>query len=214
MPEENKEQGESMEGILKSIKNIISGELDKTETTSAAGASAGDDEEVLELTNKVTPPAEKAQAAPPVMEAQASRDVLANIDEALGQNKKDEPAAAPAAAPVATPPIIEKAPEPVPVPAAKIDAPEVMAEAQKKTEDSLLSEQNARRAEESLKMLLKQVPKPHVDSPSLRSGQTLEDLVVESLKPMMSDWLNHNLPIIVQQIVEKEIRKILPKEGE
>ena len=81
----------------------------------------------------------------------------------------------------------------------------IITEDKKPDNDSLLSAQNAKRAEESLKALLKSVPKPHVDSPALRSGQTLEDLVVESLKPMMSRLAEPvNLPIIVQQMVEKK----------
>ena len=39
---------------------------------------------------------------------------------------------------------------------------------------------------------------------------TLESIVVEALKPQLSAWLNANLPQIVQSIVEKEIKKLVP----
>ena len=39
----------------------------------------------------------------------------------------------------------------------------------------------------------------------------IEELVKESLKPELKKWLNKNLPIIVRQLVEKEIKKIILK---
>ena len=39
----------------------------------------------------------------------------------------------------------------------------------------------------------------------------IEELVKEALKPELKNWLNKNLPIIVRQLVEKEIKKIIPK---
>ena len=41
--------------------------------------------------------------------------------------------------------------------------------------------------------------------------EIIEELVKESLKPELKKWLNKNLPIIVRQLVEKEIKKIIPK---
>lgn len=37
---------------------------------------------------------------------------------------------------------------------------------------------------------------------------TLEDLVREMLNPMLSDWLNSNLPPMVERIVQKELEKL------
>jgi hypothetical protein len=34
----------------------------------------------------------------------------------------------------------------------------------------------------------------------------VEELVMEALKPMMSEWLNEHLPAIVERIVEREVR--------
>jgi cell pole-organizing protein PopZ len=36
--------------------------------------------------------------------------------------------------------------------------------------------------------------------------------VLEILKPMMKEWLDNNLEVIVRDIVEREIRKIIPRE--
>lgn len=79
--------------------------------------------------------------------------------------------------------------------------------------DNLLSEQVAIKSMEKLKSLVDQLePKPNkAESPSFRAGVTLEDLVMEAMKPEISKWLNDNLPQLVTSIVEKEIKKIIPR---
>ena len=39
-------------------------------------------------------------------------------------------------------------------------------------------------------------------------GRTVEELVLDQLKPMLQNWLNANLPDMVERIVEREIRSI------
>ena len=39
-------------------------------------------------------------------------------------------------------------------------------------------------------------------------GATLEDLVKDMLRPMLSEWLDQNLPSLVQNMVERELDKI------
>ena len=41
------------------------------------------------------------------------------------------------------------------------------------------------------------------------SGRSVEDIVIEMIRPMMREWLDQNLPIIVDRIVQKEIRKLV-----
>jgi hypothetical protein len=45
-------------------------------------------------------------------------------------------------------------------------------------------------------------------SPVLRSGITVEDLVVEALRPMLKEWLDGHLPELVRSLVEREIRRL------
>lgn len=46
----------------------------------------------------------------------------------------------------------------------------------------------------------------------VRSGETsLESLVTEMLRPMMKDWLDQNLPELVEMMVAKEIQRITKK---
>lgn len=39
-------------------------------------------------------------------------------------------------------------------------------------------------------------------------GRTLEDIVVEMLKPMIKDWLDQNLAQIVEEKVEEEVQRV------
>lgn len=52
-------------------------------------------------------------------------------------------------------------------------------------------------------------------SPEMFKGnadKTIEGLVVEILRPEIKKWLNTNLPSLVRQLVEREIRRLAPKE--
>jgi cell pole-organizing protein PopZ len=40
------------------------------------------------------------------------------------------------------------------------------------------------------------------------SGVTLEDMIRDLLRPMLKDWLDENLPSVVERMVEKEIARI------
>ncbi|BFD46573.1 MAG: PopZ family protein [Rickettsia endosymbiont of Sergentomyia squamirostris] len=42
--------------------------------------------------------------------------------------------------------------------------------------------------------------------------KTLEDIIIEMLRPQLSQWLNTNLPLLVKQLVEKEIQKLIPND--
>ena len=41
-----------------------------------------------------------------------------------------------------------------------------------------------------------------------KEGRTLEDVVREMLKPMLREWLDHNLPAIVEARVQAEVERI------
>lgn len=40
------------------------------------------------------------------------------------------------------------------------------------------------------------------------AGVTVEQLVVDLLAPMLRDWLDKNLPEIVERVVEQEVKKL------
>lgn len=53
------------------------------------------------------------------------------------------------------------------------------------------------------------VPAPAATNPGPSvGGQTIEDLVKEMLRPMLKDWLDTNLPPMVERYVEREIARL------
>jgi len=76
----------------------------------------------------------------------------------------------------------------------------------------LLDEDAAQQSSVSLKALVSTIHDKHVESPHTRGGTSLEDLVIEAMKPFLAEWLNKNLPVIVKKIVEKEVKRLIPKE--
>jgi len=38
--------------------------------------------------------------------------------------------------------------------------------------------------------------------------RTLEDMVIELMRPLLKDWLDQNLPAVVERLVQKEIERI------
>ncbi len=68
---------------------------------------------------------------------------------------------------------------------------------------TVLSDISAKAARESLDSLSKMLVRGD-DSPS----NTLEGLVREMLRPMLKEWLDANLPVIVEAMVKREIDRI------
>jgi len=79
---------------------------------------------------------------------------------------------------------------------------------------SLISNESAEATSSAIKSFMKVVAKPSSDGLGFRSGSTVEDLIIEIMKPYLTEWLDKNLPNIVKQIVEKEIHKLIPRDDE
>lgn len=197
MSAEQAQREPTMEEILASIRRIIS-EEDKP-------AEAGGDvldlqpppSPVAEVKAPPLPPAPKpepviAQAPPPPVfdEPEEFTPPARSIEEDLMIVEKEAapiPAAAPAPAAVAPPPPAPKAewtPPPAPV------APT----------ETLTSAPVAHQAAGTLGKLM--------GSMLVSSTGTLDDVVRELLKPMLKEWLDANLPQIVEAEVAKEIERI------
>jgi cell pole-organizing protein PopZ len=69
--------------------------------------------------------------------------------------------------------------------------------------DPILSDRVAEASREKLEALSRLIVRPQVPG-----SDTLEGLVREMLKPMLRDWLDQNLPQLVEQIVAREIARI------
>ena len=61
---------------------------------------------------------------------------------------------------------------------------------------------------------LAMLAEPGAQPQIVRSGETsLEGLVREMLRPMLAEWLDHNLPPLVEAMVAAEIRRIVGKQA-
>lgn len=113
----------------------------------------------------------------------------------------------PVTPPQQQPPMLQapSAPAPTPQPAAR--PPESMAadddSPAQPTAESILSRETAAASRGKLDMLSRLVTKPEPGSDG-----TLEGLVREMLRPMLREWLDTNLPPMVEQMVAREIGKI------
>lgn len=74
--------------------------------------------------------------------------------------------------------------------------------------DAILGDEAARSVRHSLEALTA-ISEPGARPQIVRSGETsLEALVREMLRPMLKDWLDRNLPALVEQSVAREIKRI------
>jgi uncharacterized protein len=80
-------------------------------------------------------------------------------------------------------------------------------------ESGLTTETAARSMRESLAALA-MMAEPSAPPQIVRSGETsLEGLTRDLLRPMLADWLDRNLPDIVERLVKAEIARIAGKKG-
>ena len=197
--------------ILESIRDIISGK------------AAAVDEDILELTQMVNPDGsvseikKAAPVKPPISESKPTpqkpgSDVLNDIDSLLNDGPKLDKKIE-----------LEFAPKPE-----KFEISEEFSQDEQiaprkdnkmeKSSDTIISPESAETAKTSIAELASRLRKDGREtnkvepSAPFRSGATVEDLVVEMLKPMMKDWLDKNLPKLVNEIVQKEIQKLIPRE--
>ena len=162
---------------------------------------------------------ENPQAEPSMEEILASiRRIISEDDEdaAAGDGAaKNEPARAQAA------PKAEKKPEkPAPQPrAVEAKADDDTAKKRIAAEDVEMIKKNATEAvmEGSGAMLEKSSAEAATQafqtlSQTVRvsdgQGRTMEDIVVEMLQPMVKEWLDANLPAIVEEKVEEEVQRV------
>jgi cell pole-organizing protein PopZ len=79
------------------------------------------------------------------------------------------------------------------------------------TADELLDDTKAQSLAQSFSVL-KTLAEPGAAPQIVRSGETsLEGLTRELLRPMLKDWLDANLPSLVEALVAKEIERITKK---
>ena len=168
-----------MEEILASIRRIISeDDVPPAEASEAAPAT-----EEVAAEPEPEPEPETAAAAPqPVVAAEVEPLAPAAEEEALELTEKVE-----------THGDLDVVPAPTSEPAAAAPPPPAA--------EALVSERAASAAASAFGQLSAAISMP-------RGDRTLEDVVRELLRPLLQQWLDDNLPTIVQQAVEAEVERI------
>lgn len=200
MAQEATESEPTMEEILASIRRIIDEDDQPAEEAAADEAPAAEaqpdpepeapaEDDVLELTDRVEEPAGGTEPL-------AVEDDLMIVD-----REEDEPVEAPEPDPVAEAPMPEPEPEPEPEPVAAAPAPERVREPVI-DEDALLDQSAATAAAGAFSALNENLKVASGD------GTTLETIVRELMRPMLKQWLDTNLPRIVEEKVEAEIARV------
>ena len=179
-----------MEDILSSIKRIIAEEGEPAPTRPRRQTRA------------------PARPVDPEMDEDGIDEVLELNDPMPGQSLPIQPMAAlaapePVASPVA-PPATSSDPEPEPMPSpSPRTPPPASAAAGAAAPEPIVSQSAAAATRGSLDSLARMMVKP---DPA--SDGTLEGLVREMLRPMLREWLDANLPGMVESMVTREIAKI------
>lgn len=84
------------------------------------------------------------------------------------------------------------------------------------TEEELVSAESADAARQSIEALaaaVTPVAAVAMTSTPPSSGRSMEDVVIEALRPMLKEWLDTNLPPLVETLVAREISRITGKRG-
>jgi cell pole-organizing protein PopZ len=178
MADNSSEQEPSIEEILASIRQIIS----------------DDDEDSNEETEVVENPVRHK-----------TDDVLELTEEDLAEQDQDEE--------IETEEEPEPEPEEEPEPSIEIDMrdvvhenrPEPAVEAPNPVPSDILSSSAQSAALSSIGKLKSKMP---VERSRSYDGVTLEDIVRELLHPMLREWMDDNLPPMVERIVQKELEKL------
>jgi len=210
MPENKSEQEPSIEEILASIRQIISDD----DTADPAAATPAP---VAEVAPAPVEPV-RASSPPPAFKIpeKKAEEVLELTDiveeQPLPEPIVEEEPQAVHVAPSAPPP---PPPQPVaskrvqidmreaeftPAPAPRSSAPEVPME-------SILTDAAASATLEAFSKIATRAPLDR----SGTGGVTIEDIVREMLRPMLREWIDRNLPPMVEKIVQKELDRLASK---
>lgn len=188
----------SMEDILSSIRRVIARD---EATVQARMARVGSVDDAVEFTDK---PAENVANKPDV-------DIVEKITlSPHGAAPSPLPAQAAPDAPVAVPPATAPSTTVAPEVTATQSSVQSSASTAPSLDETLISNASAEAARQSLESLNTAFAlSPNLMSGAISSrGRTIDDVVMEALRPMLKTWLDQNLPPIVEAMVAKEIRRI------
>lgn len=146
-------------------------------------------EEILASIRRIISEEEQAPAEPVLDLTQTEAPEASGEDDIVFEAVEQQPQAAPPQ---------RAAPAPAPAPVRRQETPTAVDEGA----DAILSTPTASAAAEALARLAGSLK--IADAPN----QTLEGVVRELLRPMLKEWLERNLPAIVEARVEAELERI------
>lgn len=193
----------------KSILDEIDDALGTTDVAKPAPVEAEKPAEIAAAPEPVKEPVAEAPAAPPAPPP-APEPVAVKVEEKIEQ-KPSAKNSSPTSSEAAMTPEIDEDDDALEADFSD-DVENIGKESSIPSTGRLLNEEVARKTAKPLRELVHSVHDKHVSSPHSRTGTSLEDLVIEAIKPFLADWLNKNLPAIVKKIVEKEVKHLIPKE--
>lgn len=186
----------SMEDILSSIRKIIQSNDDGAEDVAAPA------EVVSEPVAEVTAP-EPVASAPQVQAEPVQQQAPAAREETPVSEQGDLTSAPERAREVVSEPVvIAAAEEEAPAPAqsqAQVSAPASTNE-QTSANSALISAGSEAKVAASFAQLN--------DAITASSSQSLEEMANDMLKPMLQEWLDNNLPGLVEKLVREEIERV------
>ena len=187
-----------MEDILASIRRILS--EDEQPAAAPAPAPAASAEEPAPADDDVLNLDESMLVAAPEPEPEPVHDRAALLEAISAPGEPLEVAPArPEPEPEPEPP----PPMPVPMPlATPVAAPAI---------DRLIAPEAEASAASSMNSLMRTLDSNRQATGTLlyRGGPTLEDMVREEMRPMLKDWLDTNLPPLVERLVRAEIERVV-----
>ena len=189
------EQEPSMEEILASIRRIISDDDKVMEAAAQENEEAPEDEEELAVEEMVA--MAEPEPEPVAEEVDDDDDDILDLTDMEAPDPEPlfeeqaykEPEPEPIAPPVSPSP----APPPAPTPAP----------------DNLVSPPQAGEASGSFERLTEKLNEDYSELPIGNGAVTLEGLTRELVRPMLKEWLDQHLPMMVERLVREEIERLV-----
>lgn len=209
MTDQTAAQEPTMEEILASIRRIISEDDAPAETATAAAPAPEPDAE------PEAPSPALMDETPSMQEPEAAEEDVLELTEAY------EP---PAAESIGDLDVSAAEPEPEPFPSAPVSESVFAAEPVEvhtpehpsvptTNYDSLVGDSAAASAASAFAGFASALKKPEPADVDFPSGPTIDEMVRGLLRPMLKEWLDANLPAIVEAQVRKEVERIARTAG-
>lgn len=209
MNEPKAQQDPSMEEILASIRRIIS-EGEQSEDGAPAEDVAAQEAEPEIIEPEPEPDPEPAET-PEVVETDESADVEVEDVLELTEKVEDDGTVVSLNAGAATEveyevDLVEEDVTPsLPEPEREVGPSAI------EDDDRLVSDEAAAVSADAFSELSRSIAASGAPEAGMRLGgsdRTIEDVVREAVRPLLKDWLDRNLPGLVQKLVQDEIRRL------